>query len=157
MEQGKHLNEEGIQSIINIRSSLNLGLSEVQIENFPNTVPVIRPSVLLTNIPHPQWMAGFITAEGCFFISLNKNRNKVGIGFHLVFQVSQHIRDEALLKSFTDFFKCGYYVKPLNQEWGLFLTHGVCTKFSDNFNIIIPSPLGLVKNTLLEVQNLKIF
>ena len=79
-------------------------------------------------------MAGFITAEGCFFISLNKNRNKVGIGFQLVFQVSQHIRDEALLKSFTDFFKCGYYVKPLNQEWGLFQ----CTKFFDNFNIIIP-------------------
>jgi lipid A disaccharide synthetase len=27
--QGKHLKEEGLQSIINIRASLNLGLSEV--------------------------------------------------------------------------------------------------------------------------------
>jgi LAGLIDADG DNA endonuclease family protein len=37
-------------------------------------------------------MAGFITGEGCFFIKVNKNRNKAGVGVQLVFQVSQHIR-----------------------------------------------------------------
>ena len=66
-------------------------------------------------------MAGFISGEGCFFISLNKGRNKKGVGFNLVFQISQHIRDELLLKSFIAFFNpcpragdgprgCGYYV-----------------------------------------------
>lgn len=79
-------------------------------------------------------MAGFITGEGCFFIKLNKGRNKAGVGVQLVFQVTQHIRDEALLKSFVTFFKCGHYVNPLQKEWG----YDQCTKFSDNYNIIIP-------------------
>ena len=61
MEQGDHLKVEGIQAIINIRASLNLGLSEVQKVNFPNTIPVIRPCIPLTEKPHPEWMAGFIT------------------------------------------------------------------------------------------------
>lgn len=134
IEQGNHLNNEGIQEIVNIRASLNLGLSEVQKLNFPNTIPATRPSISLSNIPHPEWMAGFISGDGCFFISLNKGRNKIGVGFNLIFQVSQHIRDELLLKSFIQYFKCGYYVKPSNEEWG----HFQCTKFSDIYNIIIP-------------------
>jgi hypothetical protein len=134
VEQGEHLFEKGIQAIINIRASLNLGLSEVQKVNFPNTIPVIRPYIPLTERLHPEWMAGFITGEGCFFIKVNKGRNKVGVGIQLVFQIAQHIRDESLLKSFIAFFKCGQYIKPLNQEWGYFQ----CTKFSDNYNIIIP-------------------
>jgi hypothetical protein len=61
-------------------------------------------------------MAGFITGEGCFFIKINKGRNKAGVGVQLVFQVSQHIRDEVLLKSFITYFKCGHYVNPLQKE-----------------------------------------
>jgi hypothetical protein len=41
--QGEHLKEVGLQSIINIRASLNLGLSEVLNTAFPNTIPIIRP------------------------------------------------------------------------------------------------------------------
>jgi hypothetical protein len=41
--QGEHLKELGLQSIINIRASLNLGLSEVLKTAFPNTIPIIRP------------------------------------------------------------------------------------------------------------------
>lgn len=61
-------------------------------------------------------MAGFITGEGCFFVKLNKGRNKAGLGVQLIFQISQHIRDEGLLKSFVTFFKCGNYIKPLQKE-----------------------------------------
>jgi hypothetical protein len=35
--KGEHLKEVGLQSIINIRASLNLGLSEVLKTAFPNT------------------------------------------------------------------------------------------------------------------------
>jgi hypothetical protein len=72
--------------------------------------------------------------EGCFFIKLNKGRNKSGVGVQLVFQVSQHVRDEELLKCFVTYFKCGNYIKPLQKEWGYFQ----CTKFSDNYEKIIP-------------------
>lgn len=132
--QGKHLTKEGLQSIINIRASLNLGLSEVLNFAFPKTIPVIRPLVGKAEIPDPEWMAGFITGEGCFFIKINKGRNKAGIGVQLVFQVSQHIRDQELLKSFETYFKCGRYINSLQKEWGYFQ----CLKFSDIYNIIIP-------------------
>jgi len=61
-------------------------------------------------------MSGFITGEGCFFIKVNKGRNKGGIGVHLVFQVTQHKRDEELLKSFVTYLKCGHYVNPLKNN-----------------------------------------
>lgn len=79
-------------------------------------------------------MAGFITGEGCFFIKVNKSRNKAGVGVQLVFQVSQHIRDQELLKSFVSYFNCGQYINSLHKEWGYYQ----CTKFSDIYNIIIP-------------------
>lgn len=63
IEQRDHLNKEGLQEIINIRASLNLGLSDLQKESFPNTIPVIRPSISLSNILQPDWMAGFISGE----------------------------------------------------------------------------------------------
>jgi hypothetical protein len=49
--QGEHLKEVGLQSIINIRASLNLGLSEALKTAFPNTIPIIRPLVPKAEIP----------------------------------------------------------------------------------------------------------
>lgn len=58
MEQGEHLREKGLQAIINIRASLNLGLSEVLKAAFPNTIPVVRPLISLRSkkveIPQPE-------------------------------------------------------------------------------------------------------
>ncbi|EKM73554.1 hypothetical protein AGABI1DRAFT_103557 [Agaricus bisporus var. burnettii JB137-S8] len=126
IEQGEHLTVYGLQAIINIRASLNLGLSEVLKAAFPYTIPFTRPhNTIRAEIQHSEWMAGFITGEG---------RNKAGVGVQLVFQVSQHVRDEVLLRSFETYFKCGQYSSPLQKEWGYYQ----CTKFSDNYNIIIP-------------------
>jgi hypothetical protein len=113
IKKGDHLKIEGLLSIINLRASLNLGLSKDLKAAFPKTIPVIRPNVINSNIHHPEWMAGFISGDGSFYIKIDKDRNKTGVGFQLGFQISQHIRDEALLKSFIDYFKCGYYIKPL--------------------------------------------
>lgn len=60
-----------------------------------------------------EWVAGFTTGEGTFFISINKDRNRVGVGFSLLFSIAQHIRDEMLIRSFVDFFSCGQF---LNQK-----------------------------------------
>ena len=54
MAQRKHLKVEGLQAIINIRASLNLGLSEDLKAAFPNTIPLVRPSIALAEIPHPE-------------------------------------------------------------------------------------------------------
>nr|YP_009072375.1 LAGLIDADG endonuclease [Sclerotinia borealis]AIJ56806.1 LAGLIDADG endonuclease [Sclerotinia borealis] len=63
MEAKEHLNMDGLQAIVNIRASINLGLSEELKTAFPYTVVVPRPIIENKNraIPHPEWVAGFAT------------------------------------------------------------------------------------------------
>ena len=50
----EHLTWEGLQKIINIRATLNFGLSKELQLMFPETIPVPRPSKETCLIPHPQ-------------------------------------------------------------------------------------------------------
>jgi len=110
--QGEHLKELGLQSIINIRASLNLGLSEVLKTAFPNTIPIIRPLLQKAEIQLQNWMAGFITGEGGFFIKVNKNknknknksRNKAGVAVQLVFQVFSTYTRSGIIEKFCKLF-----------------------------------------------------
>jgi hypothetical protein len=54
MNNKSHLTEEGLQKIINIRASMNFGLSNNQINHFPKTIPVQRPIINTINIPDPN-------------------------------------------------------------------------------------------------------
>ena len=54
MQKKGHLTFEGLQEIVNIRASLNLGLTPKLKEIFPKTLPVARPKVANQMIPHPE-------------------------------------------------------------------------------------------------------
>ena len=54
MKQREHLNKEGLQEIVNIRASINLGLSPELKAAFPKTMPVSRPFVENSKIPDPE-------------------------------------------------------------------------------------------------------
>lgn len=78
----QHLTISGLHQIVGFKSSMNLGLSDHLKESFPNIVPAIRPLVVNQLIANPQWLAGFASAEGCFFIGINKSsttKTKVNI------------------------------------------------------------------------------
>jgi hypothetical protein len=45
MKEGEHLTSEGLKAIINIRASINRGLTPALKEAFPNYVPVSRPLI----------------------------------------------------------------------------------------------------------------
>jgi len=133
----KHLSQDGLQEIINHRASLNNGLTLLLKESFPKSNPVARiSSIENPQIPDPQWLAGFTAGEGSFSINVSNNSaSKTGYLVSLRFQLSQHLRDEKLLKSFIDYFGCGqYYSLKGSQSRGDF----VVTKLSDILNIIIP-------------------
>jgi LAGLIDADG endonuclease len=49
-----HLTEDGLQQIINLRASINLGLSDIIKSNFPNYNPVARPIINTTEILDPN-------------------------------------------------------------------------------------------------------
>lgn len=138
----EHLMLQGIQKIINIRATLNFGLSKELQLMFPETVPVPRPLRETCIIPDTQWMAGFTSAEGNFSVSLDK-----GVFKSLLFKITQHKKDEVLLSAIREYFYCGYCYLRKNDNVMDFKV----TKFSDINQIIIPF---FIINPILGVKSL---
>lgn len=104
----EHLTFEGLQEIVNLKASLNLGLSDKLKEAFPDTIPVFRSIIDFNSIPDPNWLLGFAEGEACFFVSIYKSqKSKLGLAVQLVFKITQHSRDILLLKGLINFFSCG--------------------------------------------------
>ena len=103
-----HLTTEGLQEIINTKSSLNLGLSDDLKINFPNTVPIQRPAIKTINIPDFNWISGFISGEGNFFVDIFKsNSNNIGYQVKLRLSIVQHSRDKDLLELIKKYLDAG--------------------------------------------------
>lgn len=132
MQNKEHLTKEGIKNIINIRASMNLGLTSVLIDAFPNNVPIQRPVVNDSRIPDPKWLAGFASGEGCFFISIIYNKYKTRTYVQLKFSISQHKRDLKLIESFISYFNSGYVIEDRGS------VYFYVVKFSDIYEKIIP-------------------
>lgn len=110
MNHKEHLKIEGLQKIIAIKGSMNLGLSEELRAAFPNVTLVQRPLVQLPEKIDPDWVAGFTCGEGCFMINIVKSStHKMGERINLMFRITQHSRDAELMKSLEQYFGCGKY------------------------------------------------
>lgn len=124
--KGEDVTPKGLQEIINIRASINLGLRDKT--NFPNTIPVARPLVENNQIPDPLWVAGFVSGEGNFLVMINRDV------VSLRFSISQQNRDEKLLKSLISYFECGLFNNHSGEnKSGVFIVR----KFSDISDKII--------------------
>jgi len=128
----EHLTMEGLHKIVSIKASINRGLTEILKVAFPNIMPISRPLSINTEIPHPYWMAGFASGDGCFAVIENKSSS--GVYVQLVFSLTQDRRDEALIRSFVDYFTCGKYQPSSNRM----TVDYQCRKFTDNYDKIIP-------------------
>jgi len=156
MKSREHLRIEGLQKIINIRATLNRGLTPTLKEAFPNSVAVPRPnlphfySVQTTDTQdmgritlcvenkstlalHPPWVAGFTSGDGSFKVSIRRSKAyKVGNRVIIIFVLTQHIRDELLLKSLVNFFGSGKVYSYKDH------TEFICQSFKDNYEKILP-------------------
>ena len=108
-----HLTVEGLNQIINIKASMNLGLSDTLKSEFAGYVPVMRP---LVNDPEnleldPHWISGFVSAEGNFDIRMPSTNNKLGRRVQLRFRISQHSRDIKLMEKLVKYFGSGNVYK----------------------------------------------
>ena len=130
----EHNTYEGVQKIINIKASLNLGLSNDLKKAFPNTVPVSKSDYLFKGIIKPSWLAGFATGESNFFITVQNSKTKSGLAVSLRFSISQHSRDFLLLNKFINFFGCGYVVKYEKRT----VCEFIVTKIDHIIEYIIP-------------------
>lgn len=137
MKNKEHLTLQGIKEIVDIKASglrpLNLGLSSTLKEAFPYSIPVTRPIVKDKNIPDPYWVAGFTSGEGCFYIAISKSNSQAALfNVRLRFILSQHARDEHILRSFTTYLNCGNCEKAKDG-----MVYFKVTKFSDNYEKIL--------------------
>ena len=133
MLEKEHSTLKGIQKIVNIKASINLGLSNELKEAFPETMPVEKEVKNITVIPK-EWMAGFSTGESNFFITIQNSKTQSGIATSLRFSIAQDSRDLFLLKSFEYFFGCGYVAKYKNRT----VCEFIVTKIDHVVNNIIP-------------------
>ena len=130
----KHLTYEGLQEIVNLKYSINLGLSNELTQAFPNTIPSLRPLVRKEEIPNPNWLSGFTSGDGNFSVAINKSSTcKVGFSVQLRFNLYQHVRDAELILNISKYLGCGN-VYADGDRLKVFIVH----KLDDIVEIIIP-------------------
>lgn len=61
--------------------------------------------MLQASLLHPEWVLGFIDAEGCFHVAVQRNNTmRLGVQVQLQFCITQHIQDMELMTRFIPFF-----------------------------------------------------
>jgi len=134
MNKGEHLNKSGLTKIINLKASLNNGLSKNLINCFPNIIKMERAKVNIPDNINYYWIAGFFSGEGSFFIDINKSiKHKNGYSIQLRISISQHIRDEVLITKLSEFLKCGFVTKHSDKAIVL-----IISKFNKIYYNMIP-------------------
>jgi len=137
MNNKAHLSTKGLNQIINIKASMNLGLSDLLKSEFNDFIPVERQIINTENIPDPNWISGFVTGEGNFDVRVTQHQqstNKIGYKVQLRFRISQHQRDIRLMEVLSKYLGSGKIYK-YNEKSAIVLT---IFKLSDITDIIIP-------------------
>ena len=103
-----HLTQDGLLKLVALKAVINNGMNNDLSIAFPDLDTVLRPEVQLPKIMDPNWLSGFVEAEGCFSLVIFKNKtSKYGEAVKLSFIITQSIRDECLIKSLIGYLGCG--------------------------------------------------
>ena len=130
-----HLTVEGLNQIVNIKASMNLGLSDMLKSEFAGYTPVERPVINYHNvILDPHWISGFVSAEGNFDVRIPSTNSKLGYRVQLRFRISQHSKDLRLMEKIVEYFGSGKIYKYGGKS-AVSLT---IVDFTDITNIIVP-------------------
>lgn len=145
----EHLSDEGLLNIVNMKASINRGLSTQLKVAFPQSKPTLRPVTGYPVIPHPQWIAGFTAGDGSFIVLIRQLIPAIKVNleekFRIVlrFVLSQDKRDKQLMVNMINYFNCGRLVEYDN------MVDFHVESNQDNFNIIIPF---FIDNNILGVK-----
>jgi len=119
----RHLSAEGLQQIVDLKSSLNIGITKDLIASFPNTTISCKHKYDFKFIPDPYWLSGFSKGEACFFIRIYDSPNsKLGCAVQTVFMITQHSRDKNLLEGVAKLLDCGRVKKRKTEAYDYIVT-----------------------------------
>ena len=110
----EHLTSEGLNEIVSCKAIMNKGLTSTLEEAFLDVTIKERPVITYSGNLSPGRLAGFTSAEGSFLIRvLNSSNHKLHKKVQLEFNLSQHARDEELMKAIANYFGAGsVYLNP---------------------------------------------
>jgi LAGLIDADG endonuclease len=112
MNKGERLTKDGLVKIINLKASLNWGLSNKLKSYFPEVTEIKRLLIVIPNDVNCNWIVRFFSVEDCFFINIFKNNQyKNGYSVKLQLRVTQHSKEKLLLNSIMYTLKCGIISK----------------------------------------------
>ena len=135
MNKGAHLTINGLQQVINIRASMNTGLSEIIKSEFSNNINPVKRGIIQSNIiPDPQWISGFVSGEGNLDVGIKKSKNIIGYQVYLRFRISQHARDAKLMELIINYLGAGRLERDSRKP----VIYLVINKISDINQIVIP-------------------
>lgn len=121
--------------IVNLRASLNLGLSKNLNIYFPKATKIERPATDIPITIDYNWLAGFFSGDGCFFIDIFKSKSsKINYAVKLRALISQHSRDELLINALVNIL--GY--STVSKHSKINLVTFTVAKFEDVYGKIIP-------------------
>jgi intein-encoded DNA endonuclease-like protein len=104
----EHLTKDGLLKIVNLKASLNWGLSDKLKSYFPEAIKIKRPLIKIPDNINYNWIAGFFSGESCFFINIYKNNQyKIGYSVKLEVRTSQHSKEKLLLNNIMYTLECG--------------------------------------------------
>ena len=130
-----HLTVEGLNEIINIKASMNLGLSDMLKSEFSGYTLAERPVINYNDVNlDSHWISGFVSAEGNFDVRMPSTNSKLGHRVQLRFRISQHSRDIRLMEKIVEYFGSGKIYKYNGKSAVSFSI----VDFADITNIIIP-------------------
>jgi hypothetical protein len=114
---------------------MSLSLSDFLKSEFSDFTQVKRKIINTENIPDPNWLSGFVTAEGNFDVRITQqSTNNIGSRVQLGFRISQHERDLKLMECLIKYLGSGKIYKYTGKS-AVVLT---VFNFFDITNIIIP-------------------
>jgi hypothetical protein len=141
-----HLTVEGLNKLVNIKASMNLGLSGMLKSEFPGYTPVERPAINSNNVVlDPHWISGFVSAEGNFDVRIPSTRSKLGYRVQLRFRITQHSRDLRLMEKIVEYFGSG----RIYRYGGKSAVSLTIVDFTDITNIIVPF---FYKNAIIGIK-----
>lgn len=135
MNNGEQFKKDSIFKFINLKASLNRGLSNKLSLSFPDVIKVDRS---LANIPtclDYNWLAGFFTGEGCFSVSIPKLTHSKADSYPFVrlrVTIAQRSIDKELMYSIANTINCG----TLSDNKGIVLL--TVSSFKEVYDKIIP-------------------
>ena len=142
----EHLTEKGLNEIVSWKALMNRGLTSTLEEAFTGIILKERPIITYSGNLSPGWLAGFTSAEGSFMVRiLNSPKHKLNKKVQLEFNLSQHARDEQLMKEIANYFGAG----------AVYLNRNAFVYRVFNFTELIDKILPLFKDNL--IQGIKYF